>query len=153
MMIRTLFLIAMLCSSPLWAAGLSTVGTSTVAMGTGGTGSANADDPGAAYINPAATASFEGFRSSVGFIGISPTLTATNPRLSYSTTPSFAAPPHIHADLGVLHLPSNRRRVGFAAVGTKLGAALGASAFAHVSVAQQGHHSGKVKKKLDSCCC
>lgn len=97
MMVRVLLVMAMLISSPLWAAGLSTVGTSTVAMGSGGTGSANPDDPGAAYLNPAATASFEGFRSSVGFIGISPTLTATNPRLSHSTTPSFATPPHIHA--------------------------------------------------------
>lgn len=84
-------------ATPAFAAGLSSTDRSVVAMGSGGTGAARADDPGANVYNPAAGVTVPGLTLGVGTLIAAPRLNADGGAWRSSTAGGASVPPHVHA--------------------------------------------------------
>lgn len=85
------------------AGGFALAEQSTVAAGTGGSGTARADDPGAAWYNPAALADGGGLRVGIGIMAAMPALRAEAMDGSWATDSESApaTPPHLHVSHAV----------------------------------------------------
>ncbi len=79
------------------AAGFTTVDRGVVALGSGGTGTANAEDPAANVYNPAAATTDEGFVVSAGAVLGFPSVTAKSEAWSVGSDADLVTPPMLHA--------------------------------------------------------
>lgn len=94
-----LVLLFSLASAATAHAGGSALGEqSASAAAQGGTGAARANDPSAAWYNPAALADGDGWRSGAGMLAIAPTIEARAADGSWTerTQPGFKTPPHAY---------------------------------------------------------
>lgn len=80
-----------------FAAGFATVDRGVVALGSGGTGTARADDPAANVYNPAAATTDEGFVVSAGAVLGFPSVTAKSDAWSVGSDADLVTPPMVHA--------------------------------------------------------
>lgn len=89
--------LALLASSPALAGGFAVTEQTAVSSGTGGAGAARADDPGAAWHQPAALADGGGWRFDLSLIFARPSLEARalDGSWSESNDAAWATPPHL----------------------------------------------------------
>ena len=77
-------------------AGYTTADTSVISMGMAGTGVARADDPAAAFLNPAAILFKKGTQVSIGAVMAMPSLSADDGNGAVETEGGFSVPPNLH---------------------------------------------------------
>lgn len=96
------YLIALLIAAPSMAhaGGFTTVDRGVVALGSGGTGTARADDPAANVYNPAAAATDPGFVLSAGMVLGLPSITAESEAWEQASDKDLVTPPMLHARFG-----------------------------------------------------
>lgn len=82
------------------AGGFTTVDRGVVALGSGGTGTARADDPAANVYNPAAASTDRGFVLSAGMVLGLPSITAKSDSFEQASDKDLVTPPMLHVRFG-----------------------------------------------------